>query len=72
MGSGNPITTNDFKEKENAMGLLDQLKEGLTAKQGGGSDLSGMLEQAMSLIYNPATGGVVGLVEAFKRKDWAT
>lgn len=68
MGFGNPITTNDFQEKENAMGLLDQLKQGLMAKLGGSSDLSGMLDQAMSLINNPATGGVAGLVEAFKKK----
>lgn len=50
------------------MGLLDQLKEGLTAKLGNSSNLSSILDHAMSLINNPATGGVAGLVEAFKSK----
>jgi uncharacterized protein YidB (DUF937 family) len=49
------------------MGLLDQLKEGLMAKLGG-SNLNSMLDNAMSLINNPATGGIAGLVEAFKNK----
>ncbi len=50
------------------MGLLDQLKEGLAAKLGGGSDISSMFEHAMELINNPATGGLAGLVETFKNK----
>lgn len=50
------------------MGLLDQLKEGLMTKLGSGSNLSGILDHAMNLINNPATGGIAGLVEAFKSK----
>jgi len=50
------------------MALFDQLKEGLAAKLGGGSNLNSMLEHAMNLINNPATGGLAGLVETFKSK----
>ena len=50
------------------MGLFDQLKEGLAAKLGGSSNLNDMLEHAMNLINNPATGGLAGLVETFKSK----
>lgn len=50
------------------MGLFDQLKEGLAAKLGGGGNVNDMLEHAMSLINNPATGGLAGLVETFKSK----
>ncbi|HEY6011196.1 MAG TPA: YidB family protein [Nitrospirota bacterium] len=50
------------------MGLLDQLKEGIAAKLGGGSGLNTMLDQAMDLVNNPATGGLAGLVETFKSK----
>jgi uncharacterized protein YidB (DUF937 family) len=57
-----------FREKEDAMGLFDQLKEGLAAKLGGKSGVSDMLENAMNLINNPATGGLNGLVETFKSK----
>jgi uncharacterized protein YidB (DUF937 family) len=53
---------------EDAMGLFDQLKEGLAAKLGGKSGLNDMLENAMNLINNPATGGLNGLVETFKSK----
>lgn len=50
------------------MGLLDQLKAGLAAKLGGSGNLNNMLEQAMNLVNNPATGGLAGLVETFKSK----
>ena len=50
------------------MGLFDQLKEGLAAKLGGGSNVNDLLEHAMNLINNPATGGLAGLVETFKSK----
>jgi uncharacterized protein YidB (DUF937 family) len=50
------------------MGLLDQLKEGLESKPGGGGNLSNILEHATNLINNPSTGGLGGLVEAFKSK----
>ncbi len=50
------------------MGLFDQLKEGLAASLGGDKDLNSMLDHAMNLINNPATGGLAGLVETFKSK----
>ncbi len=50
------------------MRLLDQLKEGLAAKLGGKSGLNDMLENAMNLVSNPATGGLNGLIETFKSK----
>jgi len=48
------------------MGILDQLKSGLAAKLGGQATIGGMLDHAVALINNPATGGLTGLVEAFK------
>ncbi len=50
------------------MGLFDQLKEGIAAKLGGSSGLSDVLEHAMNLVNDPATGGFAGLVETFKSK----
>ena len=50
------------------MGLLDQVKSGLSGKLGGGSNLSSMLDHAVNLINNPATGGLSGLIESFKSK----
>ena len=50
------------------MGLLDQLKGVIAEKLGGSSNVNDMLEHAMNLINNPATGGLAGLVEAFKNK----
>ncbi len=50
------------------MGLLDQLKSGLAEKLGGGANLNSMLDHAMALINNPTTGGLSGLIEAFKSK----
>jgi uncharacterized protein YidB (DUF937 family) len=50
------------------MGILDQLKEGLVSKIAGGGDLRNILEHTTNLINNPATGGLGGLVEAFKSK----
>ncbi len=40
------------------MGLFDQLKEGLATKLGGAKDLNSMIDHAMNLINNPATGGL--------------
>jgi len=55
--------------KEDTMGLLDQLKAGITSKLGGsGSQLNSVLDHAMNLINDPATGGIAGLVETFKNK----
>ena len=50
------------------MGLLDQLKGVIAEKLGGSSNVNDMLEHAMNLINNPATGGLAGLVDAFKNK----
>ncbi|HXY55447.1 MAG TPA: YidB family protein [Nitrospirota bacterium] len=49
------------------MSLFDQLKGGLASKLGG-TNVSGILDHAMSLINNPATGGLPGFIEAFKNK----
>ena len=62
------MTQERFKDKEDTMGILDQLKEGVAAKLGGGSGLSNTLGHVMDLINNPATGGLTGLVESFKSK----
>ncbi|HYA88203.1 MAG TPA: YidB family protein [Nitrospirota bacterium] len=68
IGLGNLIRE-ELQEKEDTMGLLDQLKETITSKLGGsGSQLNSVLDHAMSLINNPATGGIAGLVETFKSK----
>jgi len=50
------------------MGLLDQLKGELAQKLGGGSNVTGLLDHAMDLINNPSTGGLPGLIDAFKNK----
>jgi uncharacterized protein YidB (DUF937 family) len=69
MMSGSAIRSRkkNLQGKESSMGLLDQLKEAIMAKLGGGN-LNAMLDNAMSLINDPATGGIAGLVEAFKSK----
>jgi uncharacterized protein YidB (DUF937 family) len=54
------------QNKEGTMGFLDQLTGELSKKLGGGTDAGSLLEHAMSLINNPSTGGLPGLVEAFK------
>ncbi len=45
------------------MGLLD-----LTEKLGGGANLNSMLDHAMALINDSATGGLSGLIDTFKSK----
>ncbi len=50
------------------MGLLDQIKSGLTEKLDGGANLNSMLDHAMALINNPTTGGLSGLIDTFKSK----
>ncbi len=50
------------------MGLLDQLKGKLAQSLGGDANLNNLLEQAMGLINNPATGGLPGVIDAFKNK----
>jgi uncharacterized protein YidB (DUF937 family) len=49
------------------MGFLDGLA-GELSKKLGGADVNGVLEQAMGMINNPATGGLPGLIDAFKNK----
>jgi len=50
------------------MGLFDQLKGELAKNIGSGANVNSLLEHAMGLINNPATGGLTGLIEAFKNK----
>jgi uncharacterized protein YidB (DUF937 family) len=48
------------------MGFLDQLTGELSKQLGGGANVNNLLEHAMGLINNPSTGGLPGLIEAFK------
>ena len=48
------------------MSFLDQLTGDLSAKLGGGVNAGSLFEYAMNLINNPSTGGISGLIEAFK------
>ncbi len=52
------------------MGLLDEIVKGLAGKFLGGSGgaQNPLLEIALSLLTNPQTGGLGGLVESFKGK----
>ena len=52
------------------MGLLDQIVKGLAGKFLGGSagTQNPLLDIALSLLTNPQTGGLEGLVETFKSK----
>jgi uncharacterized protein YidB (DUF937 family) len=52
------------------MGLLDQIVKGLAGKfLGGGTGTQNpLLDIAMSLLSNPQTGGLEGLLEMFKNK----
>jgi len=52
------------------MGLLDQIVKGLAGKfLGGGTGTQNpLLDIALSLLTNPQTGGLGGLVETFKSK----
>jgi uncharacterized protein YidB (DUF937 family) len=56
--------------KEVPMGLLDQIVKGLAGKLlGGGTGMQNpLLDIALNLLTNPQTGGLEGLVEAFKSK----
>jgi uncharacterized protein YidB (DUF937 family) len=47
------------------MGFLDELT-GELAQKFGGANSGSLLEQAMGLINNQATGGLPGLIDAFK------
>ena len=50
------------------MGLLDEVVKGLTSKLTGGGDQGPILDTVLSLINNPETGGLAGLVQTFKDK----
>jgi len=52
------------------MGLLDQIVKGLAGKflGGGAGAQNPLLDIALSLLSNPQTGGLGGLVETFKSK----
>jgi uncharacterized protein YidB (DUF937 family) len=52
------------------MGLLDQIVKGLAGKFLGGSagTQNPLLDIALSLLTNPKTGGLEGLMETFKGK----
>ncbi len=50
------------------MGLLDQLTGKLAQSLGGEANLNNLLEHAMGIINNPATGGLTGIIDAFKSK----
>jgi len=50
------------------MGLLDEVVKGLTSKLAGGGDQGPILDTVLSLINNPETGGLAGLVQTFKDK----
>jgi uncharacterized protein YidB (DUF937 family) len=51
------------------MGFLDQFTGELSKKLGGEANAGSLLEHAMSLINNPSTGGISGLIEAFKNNN---
>jgi len=52
------------------MGLLGEMVKGLAGKLlgGGGGTQNPLVDIAMSLLTNPQTGGLGGLVETFKSK----
>ena len=52
------------------MGLLGEMVKGLAGKflGGGGSTQNPLVDLALSLLTNPQTGGIGGLVETFKSK----
>jgi uncharacterized protein YidB (DUF937 family) len=56
--------------KERVMGLLGEMVKGLAGKflGGGAGTQNPLLDIALSLLTNPQTGGLGGLVEAFKSK----
>ena len=50
------------------MGFLDGMAKGVLSKVLGGSSQNPLLDVVMGLISNPQTGGLQGLVQAFKEK----
>lgn len=50
------------------MGLFDTLKGAAGALSGSGDDKGGLMEVVGSLINNPQTGGLQGLIKSFEEK----
>ena len=50
------------------MGLFDVIPKEVLGKLSGGGGQNHLLDMALSLITNPKTGGLQGLVENFKGK----
>ena len=50
------------------MGFLDGIAEGVLDKISGGSAQNPLIETVLSLISNPETGGLQGMLETFKSK----
>lgn len=50
------------------MGLFDTITKEILGKLSGGDAKNPLLDIALSLIANPKTGGLEGLVESFKNK----
>jgi len=49
------------------MGLLNDIVSMIGKKLGGDSQQSSLMEQAFSIINNPDTGGLSGLIEKFQK-----
>jgi uncharacterized protein YidB (DUF937 family) len=52
------------------MGLFDTITKEILGKPSGGDAKKPLLDIALSLIANPKTGGLEGLVESFKNKGF--
>jgi len=50
------------------MGLLDQITKALGDKVSGGEGQNPLVESILSMVNNPETGGLTGMVETFKSK----
>jgi len=55
------------KQKEVVMGFLDKIASVLSNKISDGENQGGLFEQVISLINNPETGGLSGLVSRFEK-----
>lgn len=50
------------------MGLFDEVGKAIGGELLGGAGQGGLFEHVLGLINNPETGGLSGLIEAFKNK----
>jgi uncharacterized protein YidB (DUF937 family) len=55
-------------KRETSMGLLDQVIGGLTGKLADSGAQSNLMDSVITMINNPETGGITGLVQTFKDK----